>query len=876
MTLETLMTRTPTSLLCLLAIATGGCAWNNPPPDDAGDASWVLQAVPTLVGRNIASAEELEALVSLVGTEGRPAVADLLLDSDASELYWATVLRDALQLETGPYDRYYLRPDCVFPRPDNPGDPYDAPVYGQSGRSASIVAGLRNPAGALQSRADGVDDVSFSELLLAAVQEDALDVVMPAYLGISQSLTSSTFGEGQRRQELAERVLDRVVGRDMDCLGCHTGSFSVTGGLLPPASTNPHAEWNRHAPMPSMSPRGVVDYDAGLFDYDDYYGPQPGRFGGREAERRVSDVMHSGIYETCAATGCDPAFNPWGLRDSCFVQAANADDRADGSSPPNARVLADAAPSSVAEGLPIHAAFAGLHAPSTIPDHHLFDGTSAPSANPANLLTLSRHLTEGIAQLSAPTYVSPPAEDVFRSPIWSGLTSAKRKARVENSRGRLPGASSGAPCTDGCHNDDSFLASTPDDRIRDVLLAFDMCQHTNDVVCGDATLAWLRTPKANPSDATNVYGNAYPQVYTPPDRMPGAQSLAVMAARQLSNIVAEELFGDRLVLEHGFPRHPEQAQTLAGMTNTLVTSGWSLRAVLREVVTSNGFNRRDLAVSQVSQDSVLPIALDPWSWEDGATSGSTRYNDQGDLVHKASLTHSVQRVHHALGWPSRWMPLRYGLPSLDGRDWDTDIQHWGLKFKWGSQYSMDRMGGFQGAEHPEKKDVELGDWLGWVEYTGTCDKPDQVLRDPLNPAHPAGHPHLFLWDADWDDYIDALVDHGTQTGMPRIMAFRMLRERLLQDSSLQTDEFNLLWTQFGATTAPLTSADEANLRDYCGVLLRSPQFMLTGAASTADADAALSNAVPAWYRFSYAGEPVGVTGWCAHHGGTWTGSTCTL
>ena len=96
------------------------CTWLAP-ANDAGDVAFVVDVIPTLLGRKAHNPAEIQALVDLAALEGREAVVDLLLEQPEYVDYWSEVLIDALRVDrTGTPAQ---DPACY-------GDPLLEPGYG--------------------------------------------------------------------------------------------------------------------------------------------------------------------------------------------------------------------------------------------------------------------------------------------------------------------------------------------------------------------------------------------------------------------------------------------------------------------------------------------------------------------------------------------------------------------------------------------------------------------------------------------------------------------------------------------------------------------------------------------------------------------------
>ena len=88
----------------ILAVATCaavhliGCGWQQPPPDDAGDESFVRQVVPILQGRKIRGYEEVKLLKDIAQATDRTTLLNALTQQPDYVSHWSEVLVDNLQV----------------------------------------------------------------------------------------------------------------------------------------------------------------------------------------------------------------------------------------------------------------------------------------------------------------------------------------------------------------------------------------------------------------------------------------------------------------------------------------------------------------------------------------------------------------------------------------------------------------------------------------------------------------------------------------------------------------------------------------------------------------------------------------------------------
>ena len=121
------MTRSRLSFRSAVAVVAASSllmgAMPSAPPDDAGHAAFVQQAVPKLLGRRPKGAEEVKVLADLAGLVGRDAVLRALMEEPEFIEHWTNIIVDDLrvQRENATIGAQAL-PDC-FGRPLREGVP---------------------------------------------------------------------------------------------------------------------------------------------------------------------------------------------------------------------------------------------------------------------------------------------------------------------------------------------------------------------------------------------------------------------------------------------------------------------------------------------------------------------------------------------------------------------------------------------------------------------------------------------------------------------------------------------------------------------------------------------------------------------------------
>ena len=300
-------------------------------------------------------------------------------------------------------------------------------------------------------------------------------------------------------------------------------------------------------------------------------------------------------------------------------------------------------------------------------------------------------------------------------------------------------------------------------------------------------------------------------------RVADHEALAFLTGAAFVEQVWLRVMGAPLTLSHGFSRNPEQQKILHHLTEEVfLASRWSLRELLIHILDSRYFNRQPPAEQVVwwLAPYEMPPVFDPW-WAlppgDPNTTNETTYNAMTESIARHRPTTLVRASSTALGWPTHRAFPDDDYPAL-------------------SLYR--NIGQFLSEGAPGFNEVGLGGMLAWEKTVNCIDKP---MTD--------------------DDWIDRLMDDAQTMTTPGgslavLDLFVALRRRMLGDGTIDQPEEEALLEVLkkhvalpglDVPTYALTQANWANvekgLRDACGVMLQSPQFMLAGLHSGADDDA---------------------------------------
>jgi hypothetical protein len=250
-----------------------------------------------------------------------------------------------------------------------------------------------------------------------------------------------------------------------------------------------------------------------------------------------------------------------------------------------------------------------------------------------------------------------------------------------------------------------------------------------------------------------------------------------------------------------------------------------LKSLLSAIVASNYFNRRPPEAKCGPSPYTYPNVFDPWVIADADL--AKRLNGPGDAVAALDARTLVTATNAALDWPLPPAASRfpdYGEPNCEGTCADLSqdcgfgqccvtfnavcTQHGlspdvELPFERGvGVFLRNSERGFRGLDFQAR--------LVWEDRFGACTRPAWVTADAIDEIIVAAAADPTATAA---DVVSAVKDRIT--GEPAIMA---------------GPEHDALAAMVGPLEGPATGVTSAALRDVCGALLESPQFLLSGIA----------------------------------------------
>ena len=292
------------------------------------------------------------------------------------------------------------------------------------------------------------------------------------------------------------------------------------------------------------------------------------------------------------------------------------------------------------------------------------------------------------------------------------------------------------------------------------------------------------------------------------DSVPADQSLAYLTAATIANAVWKEALGNRLVVANNFPRNDKQREILQDLTEAFVEFSYSQQELLVEITTHPYYNQAPAASCAATSPYNLEPVFDPFSID--AADPNTRMNSVGDAVHRHSAWVLLDSAAQSLWWdrPQRFGPASSNFPQPNSLDF---LESQGVFVK-------DAIPGFNG--------VDFYGMLFWEQEMAAGNDPflNGACTGPLSGGCAP------------TDFINALMSTAQSTSEATAKDVVIaVKDRLLGVPSISDVELPFVEDLVGVSlSAPILSLEintfEVGVRRYAGLLLNTPQYMLSGVA----------------------------------------------
>lgn len=297
------------------------------------------------------------------------------------------------------------------------------------------------------------------------------------------------------------------------------------------------------------------------------------------------------------------------------------------------------------------------------------------------------------------------------------------------------------------------------------------------------------------------------------------QALAYLTAVNIANGVWKEMLGYPLTLAHSFPRNEKQRDILGELADAFISDEYSLRTLLVEIVTHPYFNQEAPDLCDASNSYHMKPVFDPFSVT--AADPNMRGNGVGDRIQRYSAWVLVESAMRAMWWE---LPVQ----QVQDNEWNYPSVNF-LRDQ--GVFLKDAINGFNG--------VDFNGLLSWENQlaAGTKQSMQGSCTGPLGqPCAPYEWIELMLVEA-------SMVPGATVGDIAAAIKDRLITEPTIAGPAEAAAIEGVIGLPLDT---PMSQADtgqlEAGARRFAGMLLSTPQFMLSGVPSR-DQDPA---AIPAF------------------------------
>ncbi len=301
------------------------------------------------------------------------------------------------------------------------------------------------------------------------------------------------------------------------------------------------------------------------------------------------------------------------------------------------------------------------------------------------------------------------------------------------------------------------------------------------------------------------------------------KAFAYLVSMNIVEKVWKEITNTPLTIANYFPRNAAARDQLEVLTDTFIKSGYSNKKLLSTIFASPYLNMSAPEAGCGSNPYDAPRIFDPWRMAEPIV--SQQGNSISDSVQAISARTQAHAAYAALGWPL----VAYQAIEPDTRSANATTgtgASYGqgvLTIPAGAPYAGSNTGVVENqfqtetgyylkASQPGFRGLDFQGRLGWEDRFAQCQK-------------------LYPYNANVD-VIDALVAQSKTGGTATVGDLvAVLKDRLMGETAVTDAEKPLLQSIAGVSLA----ADAASITDLsgtlrrvCGVMIASPQFLLTG------------------------------------------------
>ncbi len=322
-------------------------------------------------------------------------------------------------------------------------------------------------------------------------------------------------------------------------------------------------------------------------------------------------------------------------------------------------------------------------------------------------------------------------------------------------------------------------------------------------------------------------------------------AFAYLVATNIVDSTWAEVMGSRLTIANHFPRNRASRDLLQSLTESFVASSFSMRTLLAEIVSTPYFARLPAEAGCGVGPYNMPAVFDPWTTEDAEL--ERRNNGPGDGVHPLAARTLLSSAYVALQWrrpffesfPERPFSVDSCAQALPSCEQLGEACANNGQCCFAERYWCDYVPSNEEPSTREQRSLMRGIGVflknGDKGFRGLDFQARLVFEDRFGDCRKTD---------DAPDFLDALVSRARASDTATLGdVLAATKDRLVSNPTVHTEpgpanvsEAEALESLFGASlTTPAGGIDELDtrLRVFCGSLLASPQFLLSGMPNSA-------------------------------------------
>lgn len=308
------------------------------------------------------------------------------------------------------------------------------------------------------------------------------------------------------------------------------------------------------------------------------------------------------------------------------------------------------------------------------------------------------------------------------------------------------------------------------------------------------------------------------------------QAFAYMVSATFVESVWREVIGGPLTIANYFARNEAARDELQRLTEVFMTKGFSLRELLIAIVTGDYFNRAAPEAGCGATAYDAPPIYDPWTTAD--PDPTLRGNGAGDAVAALSGRSLMTTAYRALEWPA---PRFSQFPEVPG------------EYFFCQQFGCGQMQNFCDSQGYccVSYDLICGEQPGPGEPTSAEERAFQrgigaFLKNGERGFRGLDFQARLVWEERFaacrnpstaPDFIDGVLSRAATNSASIADVIIAIKDRLIGEAAIVDDaERTALEALFdGPLDGPASAATNLQQasRRLCGVLLSSPQFLLS-------------------------------------------------